>query len=89
MRDFEQFARQMRLGYIFHGNDKEPHPFHVRSNWIPPVQPSIALESYLENVKLSISEIEIAKPKHKLSHNKYKAVKELKKNTAINLKRAD
>ena len=25
---------------------KEPHPFHVKPNWIPPVQPSIALESY-------------------------------------------
>jgi len=53
----------MRLRYIFHGNDKEPHPFHAKSNWIPPVQPSIALESYLENVKLSISKIEITKPK--------------------------
>ena len=61
------------------GNDKEPHPFHVRSNWIPPVQPSIALESYLEHVKLSISEIEITKPKHNLSHNEHKAVKELQK----------
>ncbi|CAH3038535.1 unnamed protein product, partial [Pocillopora meandrina] len=28
LRDFEQFARRMRLRYIFHGNDKEPHPFH-------------------------------------------------------------
>ena len=44
LRDFEQFARRMRLRYIFHGNDKEPHPFHVKSNWIPPVQSSIALE---------------------------------------------
>ena len=89
LRDFEQLARRMRLRYIFHGNDKEPHPFHVRSNWIPPVQPSIALESYLENVKLSLAEIELAKPKHNLSYNEHKAVKELQKNTAINLKRAD
>ena len=89
LRDFEQFARRMRLRYIFHGNDKEPHPFHVRSNWIPPVEPSIALESYLENVKLSLAEIELAKPKHNLAYNEHKAVKELQKNTAINLKRAD
>ena len=87
LRDFEQLARRLRLRYIFHGNDKEPHPFHVRSNWIPPVQPSIALESYLENVKLSLAEIELAKPKHNLSYNEHKAVKELQKNTAINLKR--
>ena len=89
LRDFEQFARLMTLRYIFHGNDKEPHPFPVKSNWIPPVQPSIALESYLENVKLSISKIEITKPKCNLSHNEHKEVKELQKNTAINLKRAD
>ena len=31
--------------YIFQGQNKEPHPFHVKSNWMPPVQPSIALES--------------------------------------------
>ena len=79
----------MRLRYIFHGNDKEPHPFHVKSNWIPPVQPSIALERYLENIKLSLAEIEITKPKHNLSYNEHKAVKELQNNTAINLKRAD
>ena len=51
LRDFEQFARRMRLQYIFHGQDKESHPFHVKSNWMPPVQQSIALESYLESVK--------------------------------------
>ena len=89
LRDFKQFARRMTLRYIFRGNDKEPHPFQVKSNWIPPVQPSIALESYLENVKLSISEIEITRPKYNLSHNKHKAVKKLQKSTAINLKRAD
>ena len=44
-QDFEQFTRRMRLQYIFHGQNKEPIPFHVKSNWIPPVQPSIALES--------------------------------------------
>ena len=49
------------------------------------MQPSIALESYLEHVKLSISEIEITKPKHNLSHNEHKAVKELQNKTAINL----
>ncbi|CAH3155824.1 unnamed protein product [Pocillopora meandrina] len=87
LRDFEQFARRMRLRYIFHGNDKEPHPFHVKSNWIPPVQPSIALERYFENIKLSLAEIEITKPKHNLSYNEHKAVKELQNNTAINLKR--
>ena len=66
LRDFEQFARRMRLQYIFHGQDKEPHPFHVKSNWMPPVQQSIALESYLESVKPQLADIRIDKPKNNL-----------------------
>ena len=89
LRDFEQFARRMRLRYMFHGKNKEPHPFHVKSNWTPPIQPSVALESYLEHVKVAISEINIEKPKYNLSRNQHAAVKELKNNAAINLKRAD
>ena len=32
LEDFEQFARRMRLQYIFHRQNKKPHPFHVKSN---------------------------------------------------------
>ena len=46
LRDFEQFARRMRLLYIFHGQNREPHPFHVKSTWMPQVLHSVALESY-------------------------------------------
>ena len=38
----------MRLKYIFRGQEKEPHPFYVKSHWEPPVQPSVALENYLD-----------------------------------------
>ena len=51
--DFNQFARRMRLQYIFQGEENEPHPFHVKSDsWEPTVQPSVALETFLEEVKL-------------------------------------
>ena len=89
LRDFEQFARTMHLQYIFHGKNKEPHPFHVKSNWMPPVQQSIALESYLESVKTQLADIRINKPKNNLSRNEMVALKELKNNSAINLKKAD
>jgi len=56
----------MRLQYIFYGEDNEPHPFHVKSNWMPPVQPSVALESYLEEIKVQLAEIEPTKPKDNL-----------------------
>ena len=67
LRDFGQFARRMRLQYIYHGEDKEPHPFHVKSTWNPPVQPSAALESYLEEVKIQLAEIKLKTPKNNLN----------------------
>ena len=79
----------MRLKYIFHQESKEPRPFHVKSDWNPPVQKSVALESYLESVKIQLAEIKLIKPKNNLSHNEYKALTELKKNTYIVLKKAD
>ena len=78
LRDYEDFARRMRLKYMFHGQNREIHPFYVKSDWVPPVQPSVALESYLEEVKLQLAEIHITKPKHNLSRNERKALNELK-----------
>ena len=89
LRDYEDFARRMRLKYMFHGQNREIHPFYVKSDWEPPVQPSVALESYLEEVTLLLTEIHITKPKHNLSRNEQKALNELKQNHNINLKKAD
>ena len=87
LRDFEQFARRIRLLYVFHRQNREPHPFHVKSTWMPHVQHSVALESYLENVKTQLAEIKIIKPRNNLSRKEVKALKELKINLAINLKK--
>ena len=46
LADFNQFARRMRLQYIFHEEENEPHPFHVKSDCEPPVQLSVALETF-------------------------------------------
>ena len=48
LKDFDLFARRMHLQYIYYGKEREPHPFHVKSDWNPPVQPSVALETFLE-----------------------------------------
>ena len=80
----------MGLQYIFFGEDNEPHPFHVKSNrCIPPVQPSVALESYLEEVKVQLAEIQLTKPKDNLPNTERKALKTLRENPNINLKKAD
>ena len=77
----------MILLYIYNGQIKEPHSFHVKSTWISQVQHSVALESYFENVKTQVAEIKITRPKNNLSRNEVKALKELKNNPAINLKK--
>ena len=74
----------MILLYIYHGQNIEPRFFHVKSTWISQVQHSVALESYLENVKP-----QLIKPKNNLSRNEVKALKELKNNPAINLKKTN
>ena len=79
----------MRLRYIFHGQDKEPHPFHVKSTWKPPVQPSVALESYLEEVRTQLAEVKLTKPKNNLPPEEREALKALKNNNEMNLKKAD
>ena len=89
LNDFSQFARRMRLKYIFHGTDKEPHPFHVKSDWDPPVQPSVALETFLEEVKFELANIKLNRPKDNLSQGERKALKELSRDKVIVIKKAD
>ena len=89
LRDFDQFARRMRLMYIFRGENNEPHPYHVKSAWEPPIQRSVALESYLEEVKSDLAEIEIRKPKNNLPPAEREVLRALKRDTEINLKKAD
>ena len=89
LRDFDQFARRMPLMYIFRGENNEPHPYHVKSAWKPPIQRSVALESYLEEVKSDLAEIEITKPKNNLPPAERETLRALKRDTEINLKKAD
>ena len=89
LNDFKAFARRMHLQYMFYGMNKEPHPFHVNSNWEPPIQPLVALETYLEEVKAQLAEVKILKPRNNSPHREGQAIKELEQNTNINIKKAD
>ena len=79
----------MRLQYIFHRENTGPHPFHVKSTWKPQVQPSVALESYLEEVKIQLAELELKNPKDNLNPAERETLNALKRDTNINLKKAD
>ena len=61
----------------------------MKSNWEPPVQPSVTLQSYLEEVKTELGEVKISKPKNNLPVNERQTVKELKQNNNIIVKKAD
>ena len=79
----------MHLKYIFHRNDKEPHPFHVKSDWDPPIQPSVALETFLDKVKCELGIIKLNRPIDNLSQGERNAPKELSRDQNIVLKKAD
>ena len=89
LADFNQFARRMRRQYIFHGEENEPHPFHVKLDWKPLVQLSVALETFLEEVKLEVASIEFDKPKGNISTGERQALKELSRNKSTILKKSD
>ena len=89
VKDFEQFARSMRAQYIIHGENSDLQPLHVKSDWIPPIQPSVMLESYLEEVKISLANIQVRRPKDNLPHRERRALKDLTRNKNIVLKKAD
>ena len=75
LRDFQVFTRYMRLQYIFADSAGNPYPFHVKSNWQPPQQPLVALESYLERTKFEIASITFSNEKDNLSARQRKALK--------------
>ena len=85
MHDFEDFARRMRLQYMYHGKENKRHPFYTKSGWKPPIQRSVALETYLEEVKISLAEIKLTKPKKNLSPAERAALTTLKRDNEINL----
>ena len=87
--DFNQFAKRMRLQYIYYDQNTEQHPFHVKSSWIPPIQRLVALETYLEEVKIKVAETPLVKPKNNLPPGEQRALKELIHNKEIILKKTD
>ena len=89
LTDLNDSARRMRLQFIYHGKDKNIHPFYVKSNWEPPVQQSVTLESYLEEIKIQLAHTPITKPIPNPPLNQRKAITELKNNSEIKVKKAD
>ena len=89
MQDCNDFARRMGIQYAFANQKKNQHPFHVKPNLEPPITQSVALESYLDELKSELSEATFVKPRDNLTKGERKALKNLGTDTKINLKKAD
>ena len=80
----------MSVRYMFAEKRKIlAHPFHVKSTWQPPIQNSVAPERYLEETKLELASTVFHAPLDNISANESKAIGSLKRNSKINLKKAD
>ena len=89
IKDFNSFTRNMRLKFLFADHNSKPHPFHVKSKWRPPPQPSMALENYLKRTKYEIATISFCDTQDNLSAKEQEALKKLRANTKVNIKKAD
>lgn len=89
IKDFNNVARTMRLKHHFANSTSKPHPFHVKSTWQPPLQPSVALESYLERTKFEIASIVFHNTEDNLTAKQRQALNTLRANKRVNLKKAD
>ena len=73
----------MRPQFIYHGKDKKIHPFYVKSNREPPVQQSVTLESYLEEIEIQLAHTPITKAIPNLPLNERKVITGLKNKSEI------
>ena len=80
--------------YFFHGYDSSEYsPFHRRSNWIPPPNRDMALQTYIKGLKKGI-EKELHQRSRKVHHDNLMkdergALFSLKTPTDIIIKKAD
>ena len=78
LKDFNLFARQMRLKDIFQGKGNKQHPsFYVKSTWELPVQQLVVLETFLEEVKFELANSRSKRPKDNLSPGERRALHNL------------
>ena len=65
------------------------NPFHVKSTSQPPVQISVALENYLDEIKVALASTVFRPQIDNISASERNATRALKRNSKINLKKAD
>ncbi|XP_048589460.1 uncharacterized protein LOC125573153 [Nematostella vectensis] len=79
----------MRLQYKYADSKSEPHQFYVKSQWQPPPQPSVALETFLELTKSELANLSFEAQSDNITTGERQALNDLKNNRDIIIKKAD
>ena len=90
LRDWKDLERKMRLKFHFE-NTKDTfkyHPFLQKSNFMPELGNS-ALENFLFQAKADIERMQIVRNNNNLTTDQRKALRSLKENKNIIIKKAD
>ena len=89
MRDFSNFERRMRCTYLFTKEDnKQMHPFYIKTGYSPAYSCE-ALENYLFATRYEISKIKPEKQICNISRSEWNALRNLRSNDDIVIKKAD
>ena len=91
MRDVNEYIRKLRCRFNYHKNEKEVlHPLYTQTGHVSP-KGNAALENYITDLKLIISQIEINhnNTTNNMSIEERKALKDLSNNEEILITKAD
>ncbi|VDI82100.1 Hypothetical predicted protein [Mytilus galloprovincialis] len=90
LRDFDELGRKMRCKYHFSDktNADTNHPFRIKSGFKPSLHNN-TIENYLFATKMEICRLKINKVRNNLSKHERAALKTLRSNNNIIIKKAD
>ena len=91
LKDYAEYERRMRCSFLFEGvnsNDNKIHPFYQKTGYTPTYSCG-ALENYLFATKYELSKLTPQKQKSNMTKSEWQALKSLKSNEDIIIKKAD
>lgn len=89
LNDFDKLSRKMRCKFeLDTGVPKQLHPFYTNSNYDPPPANN-AIESYIFSTKTELDNMEAPHRFSNMTHAEWLALKSLKNNNDIVIKKAD
>ena len=89
MEDFDEFSRKLRCRYLYNdGRIYKRHPFYINSGY-KPLDSCPAIENYIFSTKIELSRMKINKHTRNISAEELSAIRNLKKNNNIIIRKAD